>query len=155
MSQEPILNGGLYAIAIGMGGIKTSLPTHGADQLDHNKCLLLQHATGKLQQWRWWIMGEQQNNPMINSIDEAEVEETKNLPWIAFSLLHHNHDELFPSTASDIHSSRRNHNEQKAPQQLHNPNSVPHNTSPHHHDRFHSDLRKPQILLQTQKLHSK
>ncbi|CAI0426361.1 unnamed protein product [Linum tenue] len=34
-SQAAILYGGLYAIAVGFGGIKASLPAHGADQLDH------------------------------------------------------------------------------------------------------------------------
>ncbi|KAF7821952.1 protein NRT1/ PTR FAMILY 4.2-like [Senna tora] len=33
-SEAAILYSGLYAIAIGVGGIKASLPAHGADQLD-------------------------------------------------------------------------------------------------------------------------
>lgn len=33
-SQEAILYTGLYAIAAGVGGVKASLPAHGADQLD-------------------------------------------------------------------------------------------------------------------------
>lgn len=35
-SQEAMLYAGLYAMAIGVGGVKASLPTHGADQLDHS-----------------------------------------------------------------------------------------------------------------------
>ncbi|KAF5746252.1 hypothetical protein HS088_TW06G00422 [Tripterygium wilfordii] len=34
-SQAAVLYTGLYAMAIGVGGIKASLPAHGADQLDH------------------------------------------------------------------------------------------------------------------------
>ncbi|XP_050208082.1 protein NRT1/ PTR FAMILY 4.2 [Mercurialis annua] len=33
--QAAILYGGLYAIAVGVGGVKASLPAHGADQLDN------------------------------------------------------------------------------------------------------------------------
>ncbi|KAM7262809.1 hypothetical protein ACFE04_000492 [Oxalis oulophora] len=40
-SQEAILYTGLYAIAIGVGGVKASLPAHGADQLDHNNQRLI------------------------------------------------------------------------------------------------------------------
>ncbi|KAI9085277.1 hypothetical protein K1719_032800 [Acacia pycnantha] len=46
-SQEAILNCGLYVIAVGVGGIKASLPTHGADQLDHNK----QHHISSFFNW--------------------------------------------------------------------------------------------------------
>ncbi|KAF8014683.1 hypothetical protein BT93_H0480 [Corymbia citriodora subsp. variegata] len=34
-SQAAVLYFGLYAMAAGVGGVKASLPTHGADQLDH------------------------------------------------------------------------------------------------------------------------
>ncbi|KAF9688440.1 hypothetical protein SADUNF_Sadunf02G0197400 [Salix dunnii] len=36
-SQAAVLFSGLYAIAIGVGGIKATLPAHGADQSDHSK----------------------------------------------------------------------------------------------------------------------
>ncbi|XP_068666710.1 protein NRT1/ PTR FAMILY 4.1-like [Aristolochia californica] len=35
-SQATVLYVGLYAVAIGVGGVKASLPAHGADQLDHS-----------------------------------------------------------------------------------------------------------------------
>ncbi|XP_068661747.1 protein NRT1/ PTR FAMILY 4.2-like isoform X2 [Aristolochia californica] len=35
-SQATMLYAGLYAMAIGVGGVKASLPAHGADQLDHS-----------------------------------------------------------------------------------------------------------------------
>jgi peptide/histidine transporter 3/4 len=34
--QSAILHCGLYAMAIGVGGVKASLPAHGADQLDNS-----------------------------------------------------------------------------------------------------------------------
>ncbi|XP_028769667.1 protein NRT1/ PTR FAMILY 4.2-like [Neltuma alba] len=46
-SQAAILYCGLYAIATGVGGIKASLPTHGADQLDHHK----QHHMSSFFSW--------------------------------------------------------------------------------------------------------
>lgn len=40
-SQEAILYTGLYSIAIGVGGVKASLPAHGADQLDNSNQRLI------------------------------------------------------------------------------------------------------------------
>ncbi|KAK4573629.1 hypothetical protein RGQ29_031544 [Quercus rubra] len=40
-SQAAILYAGLYAMAFGVGGIKASLPAHGADQLDHSNQRLI------------------------------------------------------------------------------------------------------------------
>ncbi|KAL3725060.1 hypothetical protein ACJRO7_030124 [Eucalyptus globulus] len=40
-SQAAVLYFGLYAMATGVGGIKASLPTHGADQLDHRNQRLI------------------------------------------------------------------------------------------------------------------
>ncbi|KAK9993007.1 hypothetical protein SO802_022710 [Lithocarpus litseifolius] len=40
-SQAAILYAGLYAIAIGVGGVKATLPAHGADQLDHSNQRLI------------------------------------------------------------------------------------------------------------------
>ncbi|XP_075647623.1 protein NRT1/ PTR FAMILY 4.2 [Castanea sativa] len=40
-SQAAILYAGLYAMAIGVGGVKATLPAHGADQLDHSKQRLI------------------------------------------------------------------------------------------------------------------
>ncbi|KAK1294561.1 putative peptide/nitrate transporter [Acorus calamus] len=34
LSQEAMLNVGLYAVSMGVGGVKASLPAHGADQFD-------------------------------------------------------------------------------------------------------------------------
>ncbi|KAJ4955835.1 hypothetical protein NE237_012618 [Protea cynaroides] len=40
-SEAAILYSGLYAMATGVGGVKATLPAHGADQLDHtNKRLM-------------------------------------------------------------------------------------------------------------------
>ncbi|KAM3731450.1 hypothetical protein ACB098_12G164200 [Castanea mollissima] len=40
-SQTAILYAGLYAMAIGVGGVKATLPAHGADQLDHSNQRLI------------------------------------------------------------------------------------------------------------------
>ncbi|KAG9447931.1 hypothetical protein H6P81_014059 [Aristolochia fimbriata] len=40
-SQATMLYFGLYAMAIGVGGVKASLPAHGADQLDHSNQRLM------------------------------------------------------------------------------------------------------------------
>ncbi|KAM3683651.1 hypothetical protein ACB094_12G162500 [Castanea mollissima] len=40
-SQAAILYAGLYAMAIGVGGVKATLPAHGADQLDHSNQRLI------------------------------------------------------------------------------------------------------------------
>ncbi|GMY33802.1 protein NRT1/ PTR FAMILY 4.2-like isoform X2 [Fagus crenata] len=40
-SQAAILYAGLYAMATGVGGVKASLPAHGADQLDHGNQRLI------------------------------------------------------------------------------------------------------------------
>ncbi|KAE8701377.1 Protein NRT1/ PTR FAMILY 4.1 [Hibiscus syriacus] len=40
-TQEAILYTGLYAIAAGVGGVKATLPAHGADQLNHNNQRLI------------------------------------------------------------------------------------------------------------------
>ncbi|XP_030935747.1 protein NRT1/ PTR FAMILY 4.2 [Quercus lobata] len=40
-SQAAILYAGLYAMATGVGGVKATLPAHGADQLDHSNQRLI------------------------------------------------------------------------------------------------------------------
>ncbi|KAK7846095.1 protein nrt1/ ptr family 4.2, partial [Quercus suber] len=40
-SQAAILYAGLYAMALGVGGVKATLPAHGADQLDHSNQRLI------------------------------------------------------------------------------------------------------------------
>ena len=40
-SQAAILYAGLYAMAFGVGGVKATLPAHGADQLDHSNQRLI------------------------------------------------------------------------------------------------------------------
>lgn len=73
-SQEAILYTGLYVMATGVGGIKASLPTHGADQLDRSN-------PGLITSFFNWFFFSLCAGGMISATVMIWVEENKGWNW--------------------------------------------------------------------------